>query len=53
MYLAICSTFANGICIIGSTGIERQLLLSRNAYEQSLLEESANKLNEAHNSLHN
>ena len=40
-------------CIIGSTGIERQLLLSRNAYEQRLLEESANKLNEAHNFLHN
>jgi L-lactate dehydrogenase len=40
-------------CIIGSTGIERQLLLSRNAYEQRLLEESANKLNEAYNFLHN
>ncbi|MEH2024069.1 hypothetical protein [Nostoc sp.] len=40
-------------CIIGSTGIERQLLLSRNAHEQRLLEESANKLNEAYNFLHN
>ncbi|BAY18194.1 lactate/malate dehydrogenase [Anabaenopsis circularis NIES-21] len=39
-------------CIIGSTGIEHQLLLSRNALEQSLLEESANKLNEAYNFLH-
>ncbi|MEJ6484748.1 L-lactate dehydrogenase [Nostoc punctiforme UO1] len=40
-------------CIIGSKGIERQLLLSRNAHEQRLLEESANKLNEAYNFLHN
>ncbi|MBN3875645.1 MULTISPECIES: malate dehydrogenase [unclassified Nostoc] len=40
-------------CIIGSQGIERQLLLPRNAHEQSLLEESATKLNEAYNSLHN
>ncbi|BAY09942.1 L-lactate dehydrogenase [Calothrix sp. NIES-2098] len=40
-------------CIIGSTGIERQLLLSRNAHEQRLLEESANKLNEAYNFLFN
>ncbi|MDZ8137545.1 MAG: L-lactate dehydrogenase [Nostoc sp. DedQUE04] len=40
-------------CIIGSRGIERQLLLSRNTHEQRLLEESANKLNEAHDSLHN
>ena len=40
-------------CIIGSIGIERQLLLPRNAYEQRLLEESATKLNEAYNSLHN
>ena len=40
-------------CIIGSIGIKRQLLLPRNAHEQRLLEESATKLNEAHNSLHN
>ena len=38
-------------CIIGSTGIERQLLLLRNAHEQRLLEESANKLNQAYNFL--
>jgi L-lactate dehydrogenase len=35
-------------CIISSRGIERQLLLPRNAYEQRLLEESASKLNEAY-----
>lgn len=38
-------------CIIGKQGIERQLLLPRNAEEQRLLEESATKLNEAYNSL--
>ncbi|MEH2179062.1 malate dehydrogenase [Nostoc sp.] len=38
-------------CIIGSTGIERQLVLPRNAHEQRLLEESATKLNQAYNSL--
>ncbi|MEH1866930.1 MAG: L-lactate dehydrogenase [Nostoc sp.] len=37
-------------CIISSVGIERQLVLPRNAYEQRLLEESASKLNEAYNS---
>lgn len=37
-------------CIIGSQGIERQLVLPRNAHEQRLLEESATKLNEAYNS---
>lgn len=40
-------------CIISSIGIERQLVLPRNAHEQRLLEESATKLNEAYNSLHN
>lgn len=40
-------------CIISSQGIERQLVLSRNAHEQRLLEESATKLNEAYNSLDN
>jgi L-lactate dehydrogenase len=38
-------------CIIGKQGIENQLLLPRNPLEQSLLEESAAKLNEAYNSL--
>lgn len=38
-------------CIIGQRGIERQLLLSRNAEEQRLLEESATKLNQAYDSL--
>lgn len=38
-------------CIIGKQGIERQLILPRNAEEQRLLEESASKLNEAYNSL--
>ncbi len=37
-------------CIISSQGIERQLVLPRNAYEQRLLEQSATKLNEAYNS---
>ncbi|MBE8986026.1 malate dehydrogenase [Nostoc sp. LEGE 12450] len=37
-------------CIISSLGIERQLVLPRNAYEQRLLEKSASKLNEAYNS---
>ncbi|MHC5935557.1 malate dehydrogenase [Nostoc sp.] len=37
-------------CIISSIGIERQLVLPRNAHEQRLLEESASKLNEAYNS---
>lgn len=40
-------------CIISSIGIERQLVLPRNADEQRLLEESATKLNEAYNSLDN
>ncbi|MFN6484421.1 MULTISPECIES: L-lactate dehydrogenase [unclassified Nostoc] len=40
-------------CIISSQGIERQLVLPRNAHEQRLLEESATKLNEAYNSLDN
>ncbi|MEH1847048.1 MAG: NAD(P)-binding domain-containing protein [Nostoc sp.] len=40
-------------CIISSIGIERQLVLPRNAHEQRLLEESATKLNEAYNSLDN
>lgn len=40
-------------CIISSQGIERQLVLPRNADEQRLLEESATKLNEAYNSLDN
>lgn len=38
-------------CIIGKQGIERVLLLPRNAEEQSLLEKSAAKLNEAYDSL--
>ncbi|MEH2262262.1 L-lactate dehydrogenase [Nostoc sp.] len=38
-------------CIISSQGIERQLVLPRNADEQRLLEESATELNEAYNSL--
>ncbi|MEH2445293.1 MAG: L-lactate dehydrogenase [Nostoc sp.] len=37
-------------CIISSIGIERQLVLPRNADEQRLLEESATKLNLAYNS---
>ena len=40
-------------CIISSQGIERQLVLPRNADEQRLLEESATKLNQAYDSLHN
>ena len=40
-------------CIIGSIGIERQLVLPRNADEQRLLEESATQLNLAYNSLDN
>ncbi|HYX18523.1 MAG TPA: L-lactate dehydrogenase, partial [Nostoc sp.] len=40
-------------CIIGSIGIERQLVLPRNAHEQRLLEESATQLNLAYNSLDN
>ena len=40
-------------CIIGRQGIERQLLLPRNADEQRLLEESADQLNEAYDSLQN
>ncbi|MBG1270601.1 malate dehydrogenase [Nostoc sp. WHI] len=40
-------------CIISSIGIERQLVLPRNADEQRLLEESATKLNLAYNSLDN
>ncbi len=39
-------------CIIGKQGIERQLVLARNAEEQRLLEESTSKLNDAYNSLH-
>lgn len=38
-------------CIIGRQGIERKLLLPRNAEEQRLLEESAAKLNQACDSL--
>ena len=38
-------------CIIGKQGIERVLLLSRNAEEQRLLEESAAKLNQTYDSL--
>lgn len=38
-------------CIIGKQGIERQLVLARNAEEQRKLSESASKLNEAYNSL--
>jgi len=37
-------------CIIGGQGIERQLVLPRNAEEQRLLEESVAQLNEAYNS---
>ncbi|QFS50984.1 LDH, L-lactate dehydrogenase [Nostoc sphaeroides CCNUC1] len=37
-------------CIISSIGIERQLVLPRNAEEQRLLEESATQLNLAYNS---
>ncbi|MEH2452614.1 malate dehydrogenase [Nostoc sp.] len=37
-------------CIISSIGIERQLVLPRNADEQRLLEESATKLNQAYDS---
>ena len=40
-------------CIIGLIGIERQLVLPRNAHEQRLLEKSATKLNLAYNSLDN
>ncbi|MEH2338271.1 L-lactate dehydrogenase [Nostoc sp.] len=40
-------------CIISSQGIERQLVLPRNADEQRLLEESATKLNQAYDSLYN
>jgi L-lactate dehydrogenase len=40
-------------CIISSIGIERQLVLPRNAHEQRLLEESATQLNLAYNSLDN
>ena len=40
-------------CIISSQGIERQLVLPRNADEQRLLEESATKLNQAYDSLDN
>ena len=40
-------------CIISSQGIERQLVLPRNTDEQRLLEESATKLNQAYDSLHN
>lgn len=39
-------------CIIGKHGIERQLLLPRNALEQRQLEESTAILNEAYDSLH-
>lgn len=38
-------------CVISQQGIERKLLLPRNAEEQRLLETSATKLNEAYNSL--
>lgn len=38
-------------CIIGNTGIERQLVLPRSAEEQRLLKESADKLNSTYNSL--
>ncbi|MEH1771237.1 MAG: L-lactate dehydrogenase [Nostoc sp.] len=37
-------------CIISSIGIERKLVIPRNAHEQRLLQESASKLNEAYNS---
>ncbi|MBD2535866.1 L-lactate dehydrogenase [Nostoc flagelliforme FACHB-838] len=40
-------------CIVSSIGIERQLVLPRNADEQRLLEESATQLNLAYNSLDN
>jgi len=39
-------------CVISQQGIERKLLLPRNAEEQRLLKTSAAKLNEAYNSLH-
>lgn len=39
-------------CVISQQGIERKLLLPRNAEEQHLLETSAAKLNQAYNSLH-
>ena len=38
-------------CIIGKQGVENQLMLSRNKLEQSLLEKSAEQLNQAYNSL--
>lgn len=38
-------------CIIGKQGVEYQLMLSRNPHEQSLLEKSAEQLNQAYNSL--
>ena len=38
-------------CSLGKQGIERKLLLPRNAEEQRLLEKSAKQLNEAYNSL--
>jgi L-lactate dehydrogenase len=38
-------------CIIGKLGVETQLMLSRNPHEQSLLEKSAEQLNQAYNSL--
>ncbi|MEH2243407.1 hypothetical protein [Nostoc sp.] len=37
-------------CIISSIGIERQLVLPKNAHQQHLLKESATKLNKAYNS---
>ncbi len=40
-------------CIIGKQGVESKLVLSRNALEQSLLEESSEQLNEAYKSLPN
>jgi len=39
-------------CVISQQGIERKLLLPRNAEEQRLLETSAAQLNQAYNSLH-
>ncbi len=38
-------------CIIGKQGIESKLVLPRNTLEQSQLEQSSNKLNEAYKSL--
>lgn len=38
-------------CIIGKQGVENQLMLSRNPHEQSLLEKSAEQLNQAYHSL--